>query len=130
MGAGTVTWAQETVENIGGIISYMESTAEDSWQMNVVRSKDGTKNCFFGHLFNMGGDDERGSALWGWFEERWATTYMIYPVNDGENPDYPQPTPKQRILAYLRDLSDGTAKSVPVLMEEEYQRFLAAERGE
>lgn len=112
------------------VIAYMETTTEDSWQTGTVRSKDGTKNCFFGHLFAMGGSDEQGDLLWHWFEDRWATTYMIYPVNDGENPDYPQPTPKQRILAYLRDLTDGTAKSTPVLMNEQYEYCRANERGE
>lgn len=116
--------------DLQSIIAYMEATEEDSWQTGTVRSKDGTKNCFFGHLFAMGGSDEQGDTLWHRFEDRWATTYMIYPVNDGEDPAYPHATPKQRILAYLRDLSDGTAKSTPVLMEEAYAAHLAEERGE
>lgn len=127
---GTDIRTSEETAGLGSIIAHMEATGEDSWQMDVVRSKDGTKNCFFGHLFAMGGDDKRGSELWNAFEERWATTYMIYPVNDGTHSRYGQPTPKQRILAYLRNLLDGTEKSVRQLMDEEYELWLASERGE
>lgn len=101
-------WAFIQLANLDAVITYMENTDEKAWQTGTVRSADGSTNCFFGHLFNMGGTDEQGSALWNWFEELWATTYMIYPVNDGQNPAYPQPTPKQRVLAYLRALADGT----------------------
>lgn len=93
------------------IITYLEQTDEDSWCTDVVRTKDG-KNCLFGHLFDLG-----GSRLMDWFENI-ATTYMVYPVNDGENPNYPQLTPKQRCIAYLNDLRRGNAKTSYQLMEE------------
>lgn len=102
--------------SIDVIIDHMNSTTEDSWCTNVVRKED--KNCFFGHLFSMGKNDKEGNFLWGAFEEIWATTYMIYPVNDGEHPRYNQPTPKQRIIAYLKDLRDGKQKTTYQLMEE------------
>lgn len=92
-------------KTIQEIIDYMESTPEESWCTDVVRKEN--TNCFFGHLFSMGKDDREGNILWGGFEESWATTYMIYPVNDGQNPKYQQPTPKQRVIAYLKDLRDG-----------------------
>lgn len=95
------------------IIPYIENTTEDSWCMDVVKTKDG-KNCLFGHLFDLG-----GSELMDWFENI-ATTYMVYPVNDGQNPLYPQPTPKQRCIAYLKDLQSGKAKTTYELMEEDY----------
>ncbi len=98
--------------NIDDVIAYMDATAEDSWQMDVVRSKDGSRNCFFGHLFAMGGSDAAGNDLWMWFEEIYATTYMLYPVNDGTNPAYPQATAKQRVLAYLRDMRDDKVTTV------------------
>ena len=44
------------------------------------------------------------------FEERWATMSMIFPVNDGQHEKYQQPTAKERCLAYLADLRDGKAK--------------------
>lgn len=105
------------MKTIQEIIDYMEATPEESWGEKVVRSKDG-KNCFFGHLFNMGTDEKESNYLWGLFEEVWATTYMIYPVNDGEHPKYKQDTSKQRVIAYLKDLRDGVEKSTHQIMEE------------
>lgn len=110
----------EPLSFIDAVIDYMEATAEDSWQTEVVRSKDGTRNCFFGHLFNMGGDDATGSRYWNYFEDVWATTYMVYPVNDGTDERYPQPTPRQRVLAYLRDLRDGRTMTTLQCMEEDF----------
>lgn len=117
--------ADALLENLDGVIAYMEATAEEAWRVDTVRSKDGSTNCFFGHLFNMGGSDELGSALWHAFEERWATTYVIYGINDGTHPDYPQPTPKQRVLAYLRNLRDGKELDTIASMEEEFRYWEA-----
>ena len=116
-------WASRQLEALDGVITAMESTAEEAWRVETVRSEDGATNCFFGHLFNLGGDDKHGSALWNVFEEQWATTYMLYPVNDGQNPKYPQDTPKQRVLAYLRDLRDGKAMTTLDLWAEDARRY-------
>ena len=107
------------------IIAHMELIPENRWGVDVVRSGDGTQDCFFGHLFRygqylsafattvpaadeyMGSDEKFANRLWEWFEDTWATTYQVYPVNDGENPAYRQATPKQRVLAYLRALNSG-----------------------
>lgn len=115
------------LETLEPVIAYMESTAEDSWNVDTVRSKDGTKNCFFGHLFNMAPDEDRANALWGMFEDLWSTTYRIYPINDGTNPRYPQETPRQRILAYLRALQAGDELTTEQSMEACYQLGLAEE---
>jgi hypothetical protein len=102
------------------IIAYMENTEESTWRVDTVRGKDGS-NCFFGHLFNMGGGDSEkgGSRLWDYFEANYATTFMLYPVNDGQHPKYQQPTPKQRVIAYLKDLASGAEKTTAQLMMEE-----------
>lgn len=113
------------------IIAMVEGTAEDAWQVDVVRSRDGNRNCFFGHLHAYGtrlaahlpadtvpaffrerlpevnASDYFASQLWDWFECAFASTYAIYPVNDGTNPRYRQPTPRQRVLAYLHALATG-----------------------
>lgn len=120
-------WAHTQLQTLDGVISYMETTPEDAWQVNTVRSEDGSTNCFFGHLFNMGANDAEGSALWDAFESTWATTYRLYPVNDGKNPSYPQATPRQRVLAFLRDLRDGKAMTTEQSMEACYQDYLAEE---
>ncbi len=93
------------------IIEYLDKTTEESWCTDVVKTKDG-RNCLFGHLFDLGGSD-----LFNWFENI-ATTYMVYPVNDGEHENYQQPTPKQRCIAYLKDLRIGKEKTTYQLMEE------------
>ena len=69
-----------SVFSLDVIIPYMENTTEESWCTDVVKTEDG-KNCLFGHLFDLGGGE-----LFDWFENI-ATSYMIYPVNDGENPN-------------------------------------------
>ena len=99
------------------IIDYMEATTEESWGVDVVRNSKTGQNCFFGHLFNMESDEKEANRLWDWFENI-ATTYMVYPVNDGQNSLYQQPTPKQRVIAYLKDLRDGKAKNTYQIMDE------------
>lgn len=111
------------------IIAMVEVSSEDAWQVDVVRSADGTRNCFFGHLHAYGmhlaahltddilpdylrhtgatAPEWVATQLWDWFENEWASTYAIYPVNDGTNPRYPQPTPRTRVLAYLHALRSG-----------------------
>lgn len=98
------------------IIEYLENTAEDSWRTDVVK-KDG-KNCLYGHLFDYGGNKVMDS-----FESHVATTYMFYPVNDGTHPKYPQPTPKQRCIAYIKDIQSGKELSTYASMELEYERY-------
>ncbi len=110
------------------VIDMVEATAEDSWQMDVVRSMDGQRNCFFGHLHAYastlapaGMDPDRlASEVWDWFEEQYASTYAIYPINDGKSPRYPQPTPRQRVLGFLNDLRTGGALRTWEGVEVEY----------
>jgi hypothetical protein len=108
--------------SIDSVINHMEGTSEESWCMDVVKTKDG-QNCFYGHLFDMGSNQDEANDLWNWFEAAYATTYMVFPVNDGQHSQYQQPTPKQRILAYLKDLRDGKQKTTHVLMEESYNEY-------
>lgn len=93
------------------ILQYMENTTEESWCMDVVKTED-NRSCFFGHLFDLG-----GNKLYQNFENV-ATEFMVYPVNDGKNLEYPQETPKQRCVAYLKDLISGKQRCTIQLMEE------------
>ncbi len=113
----TATGTDFTLEEI---LYYLENTTEESWCTGVVKTKDGG-NCFFGHLFDLG-----GNLLFNAFENI-ATTYMVYPVNDGENSKYQQPTPKQRCIAYLKDLISGKEKTTYELMDEAYAECKARE---
>jgi len=102
-----------------GLLRYLEATTEESWCTDVVKDKGG-RSCFFGHVFDWGGGDENrnGSRAMDIFEACFATTYMIYPVNDGQHPKYQQKTPKQRCLAYFKDLLSGEEKTTYQLMQE------------
>ncbi len=110
---------------IQDLINYLENTKEEDWLVDRVRDKDG-KGCVMSHIYDFGGGDTKcpnsdqtlGSEAWDFFEEVWATTYMIYEVNDGANPRYTQPTPKKRCIAYIKDLKNGKAKTVLQLWSE------------
>lgn len=109
---------------IDAVINYCEQTREEEWMTGVCRSKDQTKNCLLGHIFNMGKDEEESNDLLNWFESCIATDYMFFPVNDGTNPNYQQPTPRLRCLAYLNDLKSGKAKTTLDYMKEYEDEFL------
>jgi hypothetical protein len=102
----------DEIKFLDDIIEYLEKTEESSWCTDVVKTKGG-KNCLFGHIFDFG-----GGKMMDLFESVVATTYMIYPVNDGEHPNYKQDTPKARCLAYLKDIREGKAKSTIRLFQE------------
>lgn len=111
----------EKLKNIDSFIDYLETTDDNEWCEDVVRTKGNEKNCVMGHLVNWYfGKDYEGKLepVWSLFQEMWATTYMLYPVNDGENEKYQQETPKERTIAYLKDLRDGNEKTTSQLMEE------------
>lgn len=90
-------------------IEYLKSTEESSWCMDVVRSKDGESNCLFGHLSNFCGHagEDNVDPDFDWFENHVTTTYVVYPVNDGQDRKYPQETPKDRCIALMQAILDG-----------------------
>lgn len=107
------------------IVAYLESTPEDSWCTGVVRTKTG-KNCLLGHVVDyVYGKDYEGNIMpaWDLFGEFYATEYMYYGINDGEDPKYPQKTPKQRILAYLTNMLNGTELTTYQSMEADARRY-------
>lgn len=99
------------------IIDYLSDIPEDAWLVDRVISRDFARCCVMGHIFKKGKTDEEGSGYWDLFESMVATTYMIYPVNDGTNPKYQQPTPKQRNLAYLNDILEGREETTMECMD-------------
>lgn len=107
MVALTMDQVDAKIGDLGAFIQYLIDTQESEWQVNAVRNAGNTKNCLFGHLVNfVYGKDYDGSIsnAWDYFEEVWSTDFFIYQVNDGTNPDYKQTTPKQRCIAYLKNL--------------------------
>ena len=88
-------------------IPYLEKTPEDSWCIDVVRNEKG--NCLFGHLSNFCGhkDNDRVDLDFEWFEYFIASTYMVYPVNDGKDERYAQSSIKERCVSYMEDILSG-----------------------
>lgn len=126
------------LEDLQVVIDHMAATNAETWQTDVVRSTDGSRNCFFGHLFQWAEDtvgtyapdldaQTWANAIWNAFEDRWSTTYAIYPVNDGENDRYQQPLARDRVVAYLEALRDGRELTTEESMERDFQASLAAE---
>jgi len=79
------------------------------------------QSCLFGHVFDWAGGDsdiKKSNQAMDLFEACYATTYMVYPVNDGTNSQYQQSTPKQRCIAYFKDLINGNQKTTYELMKE------------
>ena len=96
-------------------IKYLEKTTDEQWQLDKVGEPEMKKWCVMGHLFCWAAgkekDEKRANRIWNYFEGAIATTYMIYPVNDGKNSNYPQATPKERCIAYLKNLRDDKEKT-------------------
>lgn len=99
---------------LNSLITYLQNTKQESWCQDVIKTKDG-KNCLFVHIFDFGcnginidgverSGDEGGNFFFDWFEHNIATTYMVYPVNDGKNANYKQQTAKERCIAYLYNI--------------------------
>lgn len=86
-------------------INYLKNTTIDSWCTDVYRTKD-NKNCLFGHLVAFVGDDNCNAAI-DIFENLYATTYMVFPVNDGTSETYTQDNPRDRCIAYLQNMLEG-----------------------
>lgn len=88
-------------------IQYLLDTEETEWQVETVRNAGNTKNCLFGHLVNfIYGKEHEGSvgAAWDLFEAKWSTTFEVYDVKDGKDDRYQQSTPRQRCIAFTKDL--------------------------
>ena len=101
-------------EILQDVINYLTFTKDEDWCVDVVRSKDQKKNCFLGHLFDFG-----GNLICDIFENGICNEYMYFEINDGTHPNYPQETPKLRVIAYLEDLKDGKEKTILQYMQDE-----------
>lgn len=106
--------------NPQNLLEYLKRTEEENWCTDVVKTSTG-QSCLIGHVFDWAGGDsdiKRANQAMDLFEIIFATSYMFYPVNDGKDKRYPQPTPKQRCVAYFEDLLSGKEKTSYQLMQE------------
>lgn len=110
-------------EGLESFITYLEATKPSEWYLHKVRNKTNTKNCLYGHLCNWYyGKDHQGKVtrIWDAFEEL-GSTYYVYPINDGQNPKYPQKTARERCIAFLRNIQNGTELWTWEAMEKDWQ---------
>ena len=78
-------------------IAKFEGIPEERWCTNVFRSHGG-RRCALGHC---------QESRTGRTDESIALANLLTDtaeINDGKDPRYQQPTPKQRVLAALKDL--------------------------
>ena len=114
---------QEFMEKlINDFIKYLEETQNSEWLLDKCADTPQLKKCcVVGHFFKFADitkNQRNANKLWDNFSYDFANEYMLYPVNDGKDKDYQQAAPKQRCIAYLRDLRDGKAKTTKDFMEE------------
>lgn len=117
------TDAYKSLEDLTSLINYVTATTEEEWVVDVVRTEN--KNCLYGHVVDWyHGKGYTGdiTAIWDAFEEV-ASSYYVYPINDGQNPKYQQPTPRQRCIALLQNLQDGTELRTWEAMQEEAKLY-------
>lgn len=93
-------------------IEKFESIPEEEWCVQELANDIG-QHCALGHCGCSPGDDYMSrEALH--LKTLFGSSALRYPlsvadVNDGYNSNYPQPSPKQRILAALRDIKTKMA---------------------
>ena len=96
---------------LADFIPYLEATSESSWIDIVFANKDTSKRCVIYHFLGFVGQDcpdVNNSRNLDWYESHVCFIQRAgCEVNDGNHPDYKQPTPKQRSIAYLKNLLDG-----------------------
>ncbi len=84
-------------------IAFFRAIPEERWICDNFEHAG--RCCAYGHLGNRWDvASEAGLRL------RDLCKQPVDCINDGDDPNYQQPTPKQRVLAYLCDVRDGRAK--------------------
>lgn len=93
----------EDCQTLDDYIAFFDSIPEERWICGNFANAGNC--CAYGHLgWRYGDSPEAGRRLMGLCDRG------VDRVNDGQYPDYQQPTPKQRVLAYLCDVRDGRAE--------------------
>lgn len=92
-------------------IKKFEAIPESKWCINQLINTSGQR-CALGHcggvnlkIGEIPYNDEIGNLV--------ITLYDVVSINNGENPEYQQPTPKQRILAALYDIKKQNQGTEP-----------------
>ena len=92
-------------------IPYLESKPEDQWLGVVFANSDTSKRCVIYHFLGFVGQDNphsRNGDNLDWYEHSICPIMRAgHQINDGNDPDYQQKTPKQRSITFLKNLLDG-----------------------
>jgi len=119
---------------INNFLTYLEKTQDSEWLMEkCADTPELNKCCIVGHFFkftDITNNQKNANKLWDNFSWDFANEFMFYPVNDGKDKNYQQPTPKQRCIAYLEDLRDGKAETTAEGMEREHKLWLQGVKDE
>lgn len=89
----------ETIYDVNWFIDKFEKIPEELWCIGVFY--DGKKRCAAGHCGFVTTQETLEFSYLRWL---FGSSSTIFEINDGQNINYQQPTPKQRILAALRDV--------------------------
>jgi hypothetical protein len=108
-------------------INKFEAIPEEEWTVGTQQDKSG-RRCAYGHCMPVkeksrgcmaysgyGHETEEGVALKHLFSSFFTWIDSVPTVNNGSSSSYRQPTPKQRILAALRDIQSHEEQDKAVL---------------
>jgi len=92
--------------DINYFINKFEAIPEDQWGTRYYNKTilGHTKYCVLGHCGLRHDKDPSHEIIQEYDALYSLLRFGIVKINDGHNPDYQQPTPKQRILAALYDI--------------------------
>lgn len=119
-----VVYGSDYKKFLRDFIPYLEDTTEESWIDIIFANTDTSKRCVIWHFIGFVGQDNpdaKSSSNLDWYE---ANVCFIQragcEVNDGNHPDYQQETPKQRSIAYLKNLLAGKELTPMELMDQHF----------
>lgn len=115
----TRTGPSEHLPSLNDIITMLRKTDPDSWWAGpTFRSPCGTKHCVLSHVYEAYGEEGFYE-----FQERFDTSYHIGgAINDAPSERYPQPHPKDRVIAYLEAMERGEELTTYESMDAHFKR--------
>jgi hypothetical protein len=121
------TYGDNYKQFLQDFIPYLESTDNDAWIDIIFANKDTSKRCVIWHFIGFVGQDypdAKSSQNLDWYD---GVVCFIQragcEVNDGNHPDYQQATPKERSIAYLKNLLAGKELTPMQLMDQRFNQL-------
>lgn len=115
---------------LSAFIPYLESKPEDEWIDVVFANKDTSKRCVIYHFLGFVGQDypsAKCSSNLDWYEGNVCFIQQAgCNINDTKSDRYPQETPKQRSIAYLKNLLEGKELTPMEMMDQWFQEHIKA----